>query len=159
MSILIQHGYGKSDKITRALDANYVNGVILNPSDELPDNLDAFIQDLTTNYKPTYAMLDSMFYLSNISPIADKKLPRYPFYKANLDRASFANPKNIRDYVTGVIDYQCERKLSHIITPTILFGSFDDPFSQISLSLGLSSIDYYADIDDDRPLLMSLVFN
>ena len=54
MSLFAQHGYGKANKIDRALQANDISGVILSPKAESLDKLIAFSADLHEKY-PEFA--------------------------------------------------------------------------------------------------------
>ena len=63
MGLLAQHGYGKANKINRALDSNDISGVILSPKSESLDKLIAFSYDLHDEYPNSRVYFDPQFYI------------------------------------------------------------------------------------------------
>ena len=49
LTILAQHGWGKSDKIERGINDGSINGVIMSPRDETPANLARFLANIADN--------------------------------------------------------------------------------------------------------------
>ena len=74
MSLLIQHGYGKSDKIERAISEGKVRGVILSPKDETPESLKDYIRALDRITPKVSVLFDPQFYASTISPVKEGNL-------------------------------------------------------------------------------------
>ena len=158
MSIYVQHGWGKSDKILRGISDNSISGVIWSPRDEEVGALPSAISGRGTN--PMVVMLvDPQFYASTIPNPRAGKLPDYPYYPASLlTRADFSNPQNIQDYVRNTIDYQVNLNLGRIVSPTICFDDFQDQWSQIALMMATASVNYHASIPNIPSLLLSFVF-
>ena len=158
MSIYVQHGWGKSDKIIRGISDNSISGVIWSPRDEELGALSPAINAHRTN--PSVIMLlDPQFYAATIPNPRVGKLPDYPYYPDSLlTRADFNNPQNIQDYAQNTINYQVTLSLDRIVSPTICFEDFQDQWSQIALMMANASINYHASISDIPPLLLSFVF-
>lgn len=159
MALYAQHGYGKSNKIERGIDAGHLGGVILSPRDEKPENMVDYIHQLRTSYKNLQILFDPQFYVSAIIPSKEGYLSHYEYFQPNLTRRNFINPANIAMYVRNIIDYQAMLNVSRIISPTILFESFNDPWSQISLTLANASASYYAELENVPPILISICFS
>ncbi len=159
MSLFAQHGYGKSDKINRGLDAGVLDGVIMSPRDELPKNLRAYLSALHKKYKKVPVLFDPQFYVTTITPVKDGNLPSYPYYHSGLTRRNFTSPESIEGYVRETLDYQAKLPISQMISPTVYFDNFNDPWSQISLSMAEGSINYHSKALKKPPLLVSLVFS
>ena len=158
MSIYVQHGWGKSNKIIRGILDNSISGVIWSPRDEDVGALSPAISEHKTN--PSVIMLvDPQFYAATIPSPRVGKLPDYPYYPASLlTRADFNNPQNIQDYARNTIDYQLNLSLDRIVSPTICFEDFQDQWSQIALMMANASVNYHASISDIPSLLLSFVF-
>lgn len=162
MSLFAQHGYGKSDKITRGLEAGVLDGLIMSPRDETPDNLRSYLSLIRKNHKKIPLLFDPQFYVSTVTPVKDGNLPNYPYYRNELTRRDFTSPESIGKYISETINYQTKLPVSRIISPTVYFDSFNDPWSQISLSLAQGSINYHSKLAKSSklaPLLISLVFS
>jgi len=160
MALYAQHGYGKSDKIDTALAEGTLRGVVLSPRDEKPDNLEAYIGSLRGQYgDAVQIMVDPQFYASTITPARDGNLPYYDYYKAGLTRRSFIANNDIANYVAGVLQHQTSLDVSRVLSPTVFVNAFNDPWSQISLSLALETIDAHSKLNDAAPLLLSVVID
>jgi hypothetical protein len=153
-----QHGYGKSDKIETAIRQGSVSGVILSPRDEQPERLAQYIAALRQEFAAQVTILfDPQFYATTVTPVRDGYLPDYPYYQPGLTRGRFIAPLDIQQYVSDVIDYQLPLGLDRIISPTVFFSDFTDPWSQIALSMAQQSTVLGA--GQAQPLLLSLVFD
>lgn len=159
MSIYAQHGYGKSDKISRGIEDGNIGGIILSPKDENPNKIEEYIQFIYKNFKDVDLIFDPQFYVSTITPAKEGNLLRYDYYKSNLIRANFMRHKDIMEYVTNTIDYQYKIKLNKIVSPTIIVDDFNDPWSQISLTMAQEAEIYNSSLDNSKPLLISICFN
>jgi hypothetical protein len=158
MSLLIQHGHGKSDKIDLCLKDDSADGVIFAARNETPEKLEACLDKLTGEHEDKYFYLDPQFYLTSFSPPNDRYLPEYPYYKAGLGSTAFANPATVSKYAKLTLEYQQGLPVDRLISPTIMFSSFDDASYQSALSLAYASLDAHAGIKDAKPLLLSFVF-
>jgi len=157
MSLYIQHGHGKSDKITKAIDDESTNGVIFAARNEQVDKLDACIQSLNETYDDLELILDPQFFVSTLSPANDRFLDEYPYYSANRAAGDFVGIRKIESYAKATIDFQHERPFTRITSPTVLVKSFSDRWSQVALQLADSSIDYHGQLDSPEPLLVKIL--
>jgi hypothetical protein len=160
MSIYVQHGWGKSDKIIRGISDNSVSGVIWSPRDEDPGSLPSTISQHKAVNPSVVMLIDPQFYVTTIPNPRAGKLPDYPYYPDSLlTRADFNNPQNIQDYARNTIDYQLKLNLDRLVSPTICFEDFQDQWSQIALMMANATINYHTSIPDIPPLLLSFVFS
>lgn len=158
MPLYIQHGHGKSDKITRALSDAVVTGVILAARNESRANLESCMGELNGRCE---VLLDPQFYLCTLVPANDKYLPEdySAYYQAGRTASDFIRGSAIRGYAKGTIDLQVEVGVNRIISPSVIFDSFNDRWSQIALTLADASLEYHAGIPRVPPLLLTFVFD
>lgn len=159
MSIYAQHGYGKSDKINRGIENGNIEGIILSPKDENPENMKHFINTIRNDYKDIEMLFDPQFYVSTLIPAREGYLLKYDYYKSSLIRANFMKHTDILEYITKTIDYQYELNLPKIVSSTIIVDDFNDPWSQISLTMAQEAEVYNSSKDNPKPLIISLCFN
>ncbi len=158
MTIYAQHGYGKSDKIEAGIRGKTLSGVVLSPRDETPARMESYVADLRGEFgADLQILLDPQFYATTVLPARDGKLPDYPYYRGGLTRGNFVSPSNIALYVRETLDYQRTLGVSRLVSPTVLFDDFNDPWSQIAL--GMASEAQGALTPSDPGLLLSLVFD
>jgi hypothetical protein len=163
MTILAQCGFGRSDKIEQGLNLGIINGVIMSPRDERRERLEQTINDWGMNYPNALIAFDPQFYAATLNAPRDGHLSEYDYYQANsgLGRTHFSGTL-IRKYAKECIDYQNRsfgKNVTYLISPTILFDSFRDSWSQISLNMAVESVDYHSTLENPRPLLLSLVIS
>jgi len=158
MAILAQHGYGKSTKINEGLRRGIIEGVILSPQYEKPDNLRDYVMVLRNSYSDEMVMLDPQFYVAALDePKNEGHLPEYPYYHSSITRRQLRSLRNITRFVQGTLDYQMQLSVSYMITPTLFFQGFDDVFFQFAMQLTEGSVEYHSTIRDAPPLYISLV--
>ena len=155
MGIYAQHGYGKSDKIVRALGRQLVSGVIMSPKDESPERLKQTISELEQDFPTAQILFDPQFYVTTITPCKPGHLVNYDYYEGGLTRASFIRPSSITGYVHRTLDFQRELGLTRFISPTIVFNDFRENWSQIALMLAEESATYCQQLGNQ--LLVSIV--
>jgi len=155
MTILVQHGHGKSDKIDDALNAGTVQGVIFAPRNEKPDNLALCVQTLANAYD-CELLIDPQYYVSTFAPANTRYLTEYGYFQGGLSASDFTL-RRIRTIVAGAIDFQINIGATSIISPTVLFDSFTDRWFQIALNLADASLEYHANLNTNTPLLLSFV--
>lgn len=154
MGLLAQHGYGKANKINRALDSNDISGVILSPKSESLDKLIAFSYDLHDEYPNSRVYFDPQFYICGMQgDVTAGKLVEYPYFSAGLTRANLSVPANLHTYAEIVIATQRRLSLSSFFSPAITFDDFDGRESQTAISLAYESI---ALTSAERELYISL---
>ncbi|OPX86927.1 MAG: hypothetical protein A4E53_02689 [Pelotomaculum sp. PtaB.Bin104] len=159
MSLYAQHGYGKSNKIDRGIQGRHLAGVILSPKDERPDKMGEYINYLQTNYPSIDILFDPQFYVTTVIPANEGNLIRYDYYESSLTRRNFVAPSDLARYVERTIDYQMGLNLTNIVSPSILLDNFNDPWSQIALSLAHESQAYHSRFNNGSSLLISLCFS
>lgn len=157
MSIFVQDGWGKSDKIDHGIQDGSVSGVIWSPRDEDPLTLPNTISQYKASYANAQMLFDPQFYTATVANPRIGRLPDYPYYPGGLTRASFTDPQNIQKYVKETLDYQFTLDLDRIISPTVLFEDFRDPWSQVALMMASASVSYHSTMSSVPPLLISLV--
>lgn len=160
MAILAQSGYGRGNKIDEAAQNNTIEGVIMSPRDERPDRLEASIFSWGDDNPDFKVFFDPQFYAATLNAPRDGHLVDYNYYSNNngLGRTHFSGT-SIRDYVQQCIDYQYGtfgEYITNIISPSILFDSFQDYWSQVAINLAVESQDYHSTLDDAEPLLITL---
>lgn len=159
MTLLAQHGWGKSEKIDTALDDGSINGLIVSPRDETPENATKLIASIASDYPDSMRLFDPLFHAGMISPAKDGKLPAYDYYKPNLTRRDFIGVGKYAGYAADVLEYQYELDVTAIVSPTIELVNFGDRSAQIALQLADASSTHHAGKGESRPLLLSFLIN
>lgn len=158
--IYAQHGYGKADKIETGIREGLLTGVILGPRNEQPDKMVQFANALRQEFQNQITILfDPQFYIANIAHPNPGPLADYTYYRAGLSRGSFVSPTDVHRYADEALTYQTGLPLDRLVSPTVLFSDFRDPWSQISLLLAQESITVHSTLPDPPPLLVSLTFD
>ena len=155
MTILAQHGWGKSNKIERALSNNSINGVILSPRDETPSNLAGLLSEIEDTNPDAERFVDPQFYVGTILSSRDGNLDKYPHYRRNLVPTSFS-PTETSTMVTATLDWQNALNVSATLSPTVIVDDLGSQWAQIALMLAQETIRQH---DGKRPLLISLVLS
>ena len=155
MALYAQHGHGKAEKITDALEAGIVQGVIFGARNEKPENLAAYLAGLSDQYG-CELLLDPQFYVSTLVPPHDRFLPEYPYYEAGRTANDFTTRK-IREYVRATIDYQLDLGVTAVVSPSVIFESFSDRWYQIALNLADASLEHHASLTQPPPMLLSFI--
>src|SRR4051812_34226281 len=143
--LLAQAGYGRGQKVHRAMDENLIGGVILSPKDERRERLEDCVVELRQAHADALLMVDPQFYVTTVSVPRDGRLPEYDYYAdhAPLSRTQFS-PRQISRYVGACLDYQHNSLtgLSYLLAPSVLFEDFRDSWSQIALNMAEAGIDH-----------------
>ena len=153
MTILAQHGWGKTNKVERGIDNGSIQGVIMSPRDESPTNLASFLSDIQTKNSTVERLVDPQFHIGTISPVRDGKLVSYEHYRPHLTPASFS-PMNINEFVRTVLHWQSGLAVSSVVSPTVMVDDLGSQWAQIAMMLAQGSV---AQHDDSKPLLIGLV--
>jgi hypothetical protein len=155
MAMFVQHGHGKSDKIDAALDSGSIDGVIFGARNEKIENIESCVE--TVREKGGQVFLDPQFHVSAIIPANDRFLPDYPYYKVGRTSADFIGVKKISGHVKATLDYELTLSVDRLLSPTVIFDSFESKWCQTALNLADASLDYHASIKNAPPLLLSFV--
>ena len=150
MTILAQHGWGKSNKIERGIANGSIHGVIMSPRDESPANLASFLSTIHTDVE---RLVDPQLYVGTIWPVRDGNLRDYPHYRQNLTPGSFS-PAAVRDFVNAALDWQSGLNVSAVVSPTVMVDDLNSQWAQIAMMLAQESVTQH---DRAKPLLISLV--
>ncbi len=160
MPLLIQHGYGKSDKVETAIGSASVAGVVAGPRHESPAKMLSFLASLEQlSPPPAYRLFDPQFYASTISPVNEGWLRDYAYFSGPLTRAALTSPVKVASCCADTLQYQASLPLTHFVSPTVHFSDFNDPWSQIALTLATESISAHTAIGAEAPLLLSFAFS
>jgi hypothetical protein len=163
MSLLAQSGYGRAQKIQEGLRKEVIRGAVLSPRDEKRERLESFVNELARDFPNALVLFDPQFYASTLLSPNDGHLPEYDYYADNcgLTRTHFSAAR-IRGYVESCLAYQNStfgRRLSFLVSPSVLLDDFRDNWSQVALELALEAKEYHSDIPGAPPLLISVVFS
>ena len=153
MTILAQHGWGKSDKIETALTSGAIQGVIMSPRDETPGNLASFLSSIRVDYPSAELLADPLFHIGTVRPVHDIRLPQYPHYTRNLTPLSFS-AANIQRFVGDTLSWQRSIEVSAILSPTVMVEDLNSRWAQIAMMLAQETVNQH---DGAKPLLISLV--
>lgn len=153
MTILAQHGWGKSDKIERGFSNGSISGVIVSPRDENPDNLASFLSQIHGDYPSADRIVDPQLYAGTVWPVRDGNLPKYPHYRSRLTPVLFS-PALIRDLVSESLNWQYGLDVSAVVSPTIMMEDFGSHWAQIAMMCAQETA---AQHNNDLPLLISLL--
>lgn len=155
MALFAQHGHGKSDKIDVALEERSIEGVIFGARNEKIENVGNCVEDV--RQRNGKVLFDPQFHVSALIPANDRFLPDYPYYKVGRTATDFIGIKKLASYVKSTIDFQLFLAPDRILSPTVLFDSFESNWCQTALNLADASLDYHSGLSDAPPLLLSFV--
>lgn len=157
MSLYLQHGHGKSTRITDAYSDGSTSGVVFSPRNEKLDKLQAYIAELRS--AGTFElMLDPQFHISTVSPPKDRYLPDdYGYYQAGRTPRDFTGARRIQRYALETLDFQHAIDLDRLLGPTVMISTFSDRWTQIALQLADASVDHHGKMSSPKPLLLSFV--
>ena len=154
MTVLAQHGWGKSTKIERGLQAGTIQGVIMSPRDESPRKLVSFLTELQEANPEAELLVDPQFHIGAIQGLAAVgHLSEYDHYRSRLNPSSF-NPRTTTSFVQDVLEWQNELDVTAILSPTVMVNDLDGQWAQVASMLAQETIDQH---NGDKPLLISLV--
>ena len=155
--LFAQDGHQPAEKIIKAFDNNYVQGVVLCPRGLKPEKVDLLIDIYRESHSNKTVILDPNFYVFSLPATANiGKLNLYPYYPGFIDRKDFTS-RNIVEYVQKTIDYQTEKNFDILLSPSVIIPSFNSPWSQIALQLFSESISYKKSNSINKELYLTLV--
>jgi hypothetical protein len=155
MALLVQHGHAKSDKIDSALEMKIIEGVVFGARNEKAENINACVESV--HAMGGHVLIDTQFNVSAISPANDRFLPEYPFYKAGRTAADFIGIKKLASYVKSTLDYQVMLNPDRLLSPSVIFESFESNWCQTALNLADASLDYHSELRNPPPLLLTFI--
>lgn len=130
MSIWVQHGHGKSDKIERLRTAGLLAGVVLSPANEDAAGLRDLASSLLKEGVAT--LLDPQAYIYTIAgsvpPI------HHSHNQLNMSGVHWsADPQTVDGHLDQVIAANRKLGIQRVVAPTPLQGSFSDVWSPLAL--------------------------
>jgi len=155
MALFVQHGHGKSDKIEAALESKSVEGVIFGARNEKIENIEGCIESVRERHGKV--LFDPQFHVSTLIPANDRFLPDYPYYKVGRTSADFVGIKKLAGYVKSTLDFQLTLTPDRLLSPTVIFDSFESNWCQTALNLADASLDYHGGLNGAPALLLSFV--
>lgn len=157
MSLYLQHGHGKSTRITDAYNDGSATGVIFSPRNEKIEKLNDYIAELRS-LGSFDLMLDPQFHISTVSPPKDRYLPDdYGYYQAGRTTRDFTGARKIQKYAQETLEFQHAMDVDRLVSPTVIVSAFSDRWSQIALQLADASCDHHGGMSSPKPLLLSFV--
>tara|TARA_R110002073_G_scaffold96276_2_gene222587 strand:+ start:9393 stop:10583 length:1191 start_codon:yes stop_codon:yes gene_type:complete len=157
MSLYLQHGYGKSTRITDAFTDGSTSSVIFSPRNEKKDNLNAYIAELRSTGTFTL-MMDPQFHICTQTPPKDSYLPKdYGYYQPGLTAHNFTKAAKIQGYAADTLNFQHAMDLDRLLSPTVILSTFSDRWTQIAFQLSEASVAHHASMSSPKPLMLSFV--
>ena len=127
MTLWIQHGYGKGDKITRV--ATKIEGVVLSPADEKPAALSELVAHLEANN--VRALLDPQLYVVNIEKSVTRHHKDHGIDYSGVDWS--ADPDVITKTAKAVVNANAALGLKDVIAPAPLQRALGDKWAPLGL--------------------------
>ncbi len=155
MALYVQHGHGKSDKVDSALESGSVDGVIFGARNEMVDNIEACVANVRE--RGGVVLFDPQFQVSAIIPANDRFLPDYPYYKAGRRAGDFVGGRKLASYVKSTLNFEMGLGPDRLLSPTVIFDSFESNWYQNALNLADASLEYHAGLIDAPPLLLTFI--
>jgi hypothetical protein len=155
MALFVQHGHGKSDKIDSALAMQSIEGVVFGARNEKIENIEACVESVRGG--GGQILFDPQFNISAITPANDRFLPEYPYYKPARTAADFVGIKKLALYVKTTLDYEIMLSPDRLLSPTVIFDSFESNWCQTALNLADASLDYHSGLSGAPPLLLTFI--
>jgi hypothetical protein len=156
VSIYIQMGYGKGDKVDKAIQNKSISGVVLSPRDEKKDALEASVLNLKALYKDVDILFDPQLYYSTYADAVCKNLSSYTYFPGIIN-LSFFKFRNINQVITDCLNYQSQLKLDTLVSPNIIINNFSSRDAQIALSFADESVQVAKQLN--KSIYISLLFN
>ncbi len=155
MAFYIQHGHAKSDRLDEALESDIATGVIFGARNEKIANIERCVA--CVRERNGEVLFDPQFHVSALIPANDRFLPEYPYYKVGRTASDFIGVKKLAGYAKSTLDFESTLEPDRLISPTVIFDTFESKWCQIALNLADASLDYHAGLKGAPPLLLSFV--
>lgn len=158
MTVLAQHGFGKGAKLTRALEAGSIGGVVLSPRHESPENLASCLESIAESHPDSVRMVDPQFYATTIVPAKLGRLTEYEsWFRPGLGMRDFVSARHVQRFAESVLEFQSALNVTALLTPTLRISGFRDRLAQVVLQLADSSCQWKQAKGERRPLYVSLL--
>jgi len=147
LKLLAQDGHNAGQKISTALSAGVLNGVIVSAKCHEKSKVADFISE-NLEINNAIVLYDPEFYASAL-PDADNlgKLETHDYFKSGLTKADLS-PKGVTDLTTKTLTAQQSYGLDMLISPSVIIEGFNSFSSAQAYSFYLSSIDICDDAEN-----------
>lgn len=152
---LIQDGHQAHTRVEPTIDAGDAGGAIWSLADQTPANLDQVIEAECMSRDGIVQAIDPQLYVAPLADANPKKLPDHELFSVPMRPRDFS-ARNLVPLVETLIEFQMERRVTHLLSPTVAVASMVDRWAGIAANLADTSLDTWAGIEDDRPLLLSV---
>jgi hypothetical protein len=156
MAVLIQNGYGKGNKIDKAIEANIATGLILSPRHENDTKIRAYIEPLISANPDFKVYFDPQFYATTAVDPALGYLSDYDYFTTGLKPMDLTSPRKLQGIIANALDLQVRLNVTSLMSPTVVMRRLDGSWSQIANILASGSLEYKEDNYPDKPLIISL---
>ncbi|MCK4818322.1 hypothetical protein KA005_21305, partial [bacterium] len=138
MKLYAQHGHAPSDKMHRALEEGFINGVILSPRYLAPDSSNQMIAELKELHDGTDVLIDPEFYATRYAGMPNAQLGYLEEWSHFLPRRQnefLIGTTAVDDSLRASYEMQMEIGCTRIIAPNIyVTNSFDSIEAAIAIS-------------------------
>ncbi len=148
MTMYVQHGYGKGDKVQRLLQEGNASGVVLSPADETADNLAATAA--SARGFGAAVLLDPQMYVSTIPGGAAR---RHEDNSLDFSQVRWsAGTELVHTHVEQVLNLNHRVGTTAVIAPAPLQTAFLDPWAPVAIQYARETMRFA-----DRPTYVSVV--
>lgn len=138
MKLYAQHGHAPSDKINRAIEENFIDGVILSPRYLTPDSTKQLAEELRHIEKDVDILVDPEFYATRYmgTPNAQLRyLEEWPHFIYHRRNELLVGTNTIDQLLRNAYEVQMEIGCTQLIAPNIFIAnSFDSIEAAIAIS-------------------------
>ncbi len=152
---LIQDGHQAHTRVEPAIDAGDADGAIWSFADQTPANLDQVIDADYMSRDGIVQAIDPQLYVAPLADANPKKLPDHGLFAVPMRPRDFS-ARNLVPLVKRLIEFQADRAVTHLLSPTVPVASMVDRWAAVAANLADTSLDTWSAIDDDRSLLLSV---
>jgi len=152
---LIQDGHQAHTRVGRAIDAGEADGVIWSLADETPANLDAVVEAEHMRREGIVQAIDPQLYVAPLGDANPKKLADHGLFDVPMRPRDFS-ARNLVPLVERLIEFQAERPVTHILSPTVAIPSMVDRWAGVATDLADTSLGAWSAVSDGRPLFISV---
>jgi len=163
MQLYAQHGYGPSDKLTRAVEEGNIDGVIFSPRYIRPNAMGNIAEKLTSINEDIELFLDPEYYATNFINEQNAKLgylEEWPYFRSIRRNLLLTSDQRVDEIINQSIEIQLESGVNNLITPNVFINtSFDSIDAALAIKFIQRSNEYLSNNDLNYPLYVSLLVN
>lgn len=142
MTLWVQHGYGKSDKIDQLTRQGAINGVILSPADEDQTNLVATAT--SARDRGLAVLVDPQVYVGSITGGTARC---HRSHGLDLGRIHWGlNPNEIGAHVQAVVSAHDALGVQQVCSPTCIQRGFTDAWTTLAIQYARATLDVSDDV-------------